>query len=66
MKYREVSKKLKQHGCELIEKKKGSHRIWYNPKTNMLASIPDHQNKDLKKGTLRECIKKLGLDPNNF
>ena len=67
MKYREVAKKLKRLGCEQIRiKKSGSHRIWFNPNTKKEIAIPDWQGKDLKKGTLRNAIKQLGIDYQEF
>ncbi len=41
MKYREVTKKLKALGCvELSNKRKDSHRNWYNPKAKMVVPVP--------------------------
>ena len=67
MKYREVTKKLKQLGCKQIRiKKSGSHRIWFNPSTGKDASIPDWGSKDLKKGTIRGILKQLEIDYQTF
>ena len=69
MRYRQVAKKLKALGChEIVNKKRrrGSHRKWFNPATNGLASIPDHGRKDLKLGTLRAVIGYLGIDWQDF
>ena len=67
MKYREIAKKLKKLGCEEIPRRGGgSHRKWYNPKTNRIVPIPDWGSKDLKIGTLRQIIKQLGLNWEDF
>ncbi|MCL4825730.1 MAG: type II toxin-antitoxin system HicA family toxin [Caldilinea sp.] len=40
MKYQELAKRLRELGCEERRQAKGSHRIWYNPATNQVASAP--------------------------
>ncbi|EAZ94218.1 type II toxin-antitoxin system HicA family toxin [Crocosphaera chwakensis] len=67
MKYREIAKKLKKLGCQEIPRRSGgSHRKWYNPKSNRIVAIPDWGNKDLKLGTLRQIIRQLDLDWEEF
>ena len=67
MRYREVERKLKALGCrEIVRKGRGSHRKWFNPLTNGLASIPDHGTRDLKTGTLRAAIRYLGINWQDF
>jgi len=67
MKYREVVKKLRALGCEEFPRKSsGSHRVWYNPASDSLASVPDWGRKDLKIGTLHAIIRQLGLDWKDF
>lgn len=69
MRYREVAKKLKALGCyEIVntKRKRGSHRKWFNPATNGLASIPDHGRRDLKIGTLHAVLRYLGIDWQDF
>jgi mRNA interferase HicA len=67
MKYRDVTRKLKKLGCqELPRRGGGSHRKWYNPKTDKLTVLPDWSGKDLKLGTIKAVIKQLGIDPNDF
>lgn len=63
MNYRRLSKILKKAGCkEILPRKGGSHRLWYNPSTGIETNIPDWGSKDLKKGTLETVIKRLGID----
>lgn len=67
MRYREVERKLKALGCrEIVRKGGGSHRKWFNPRTNGLASIPYHGTCDLKTGTVRAAIRYLGIDWQDF
>jgi predicted RNA binding protein YcfA (HicA-like mRNA interferase family) len=67
VRYQEVVKKLKKMGCQEIPRKgSGSHRKWYNPKNKNIVPIPDWGNKDLKIGTLRQIIRQLGLDWEEF
>lgn len=69
MNYREVTKKLKVLGClELVNKRKGSHRNWYNPKAQNIAPIPvpDWESRNLKSGTIRGIVKQLELDWEDF
>ena len=67
MKYKEIVKKLKKMGCQEIPRRGGgSHRKWYNPQNNAVVPIPDWGNKDLKMGTLRQIIRQLDLDWEEF
>ena len=63
MKYRDAVQRLRALGCEELERRGGgSHRKWYNPATDRIASLPDWGSKDLKLGTLRAVVRQLGLD----
>jgi mRNA interferase HicA len=67
MKYQEAARKLRALGCqEFLRHNPGSHRKWYNPATDRLASLPDWGPKDLKIGTLRAVVRQLGLDWHEF
>jgi len=69
MRYREVIKKFRNLGCiEVARKGGGSHRKWYNPKSNpiVIVSVPDWGSKDLKTGTLRGIVKDLGFEWDEF
>lgn len=50
--------------CKIVEQKgwvlrkiTGSHHIYENPEFEQILSIPVHQNRDLKIGTLRALMK---------
>ena len=67
MKHKEVARKLKQMGCQEIPRKgRGSYRKWHNPTNGSIIPIPDWGGKDLKIGTLRQIVRQLGLDWNDF
>jgi len=50
---------LKKKGF-VLERSKGSHRIYYNEKTKKRVIVPFHK-KDLPKGTLIEILKQAGI-----
>ncbi|MCC7018600.1 MAG: type II toxin-antitoxin system HicA family toxin [Ardenticatenales bacterium] len=63
MKYREAARRLEALGCrELPRRGGGSHRKWFSPATDRVASVPDWGSKDLKLGTIRAVVRQLGLD----
>lgn len=66
MRYKEIAKRLKTLGCYEMRQGKGSHRIWVNPETNQVASVPDWGAKDLAPGTVRAIIRELGIDRKDF
>jgi predicted RNA binding protein YcfA (HicA-like mRNA interferase family) len=55
-----VIKILKKNGF-ILDRTKGSHRIYYNPKTKRRAVVP-YKKKDLPKGTLMSIIRQAGLE----
>lgn len=61
MNYRELSKRLRDLGCEFLRNGAGNHRIWWNPANGRYTTIPDWGNRDLKIGTLRGVLAGLGL-----
>lgn len=66
MTYREVSKRLRELGCEELAKGKGSHRKWHNPANHKVTTVPDWGSKDLVPGTVRAVIRELGLTRKDF
>ena len=55
-----IIKILEKHGF-ILDRSKGSHRIYFNAETGKRAVVPFH-NKDLPIGTLLEIIKQAGID----
>jgi predicted RNA binding protein YcfA (HicA-like mRNA interferase family) len=67
MKYREIARKLAALGCnELMRKGGGSHRKWFNPKTDQATVIPDWGGRDLKLGTVRAAVRQMGIEWSAF
>ena len=65
--YRDITRKLIALGCkELPRRGGGSHRKWYNPRSQRATILPDWGNRDLKIGTLRAAIKQLGIEWDTF
>ena len=56
---KELEKLLIKNGF-VFQRQKGSHRIFYNAKTNKRAVVPMHA-KDLKIGTEQRILKDAGL-----
>jgi mRNA interferase HicA len=67
MTYREIGRKLKNLGCREVPRRgSGSHRKWFNPNSQRIATVPDWGSRDLKTGTVRAAIKQLGIDWTDF
>lgn len=66
MRYRELAKRLRRLGCQQLRAGKGSHRIWYNPATGKVASVPDWGSRDLATGTVRAILRELGISRRDF
>jgi len=64
-KYREIIKKLKKFGFNFDRQAAGSHEIWYNIKTNLYTTVPNHRG-EMPEGTLRVILKQAGIKPEDF
>ncbi|MDP1714709.1 MAG: type II toxin-antitoxin system HicA family toxin [Anaerolineales bacterium] len=56
-----VIKILERKGF-VLDRSKGSHRIYIHPVTGKKAVVPFHR-KDLPLGTLRDIFKQAGIEP---
>lgn len=56
---REIIKLLEKNGFEFVSSN-GSHRKFYNPKTNKTTIVPFH-NQTLKIGTEKNILKLAGI-----
>ena len=65
LKYREVIQRLRANGFVFDRPAKGSHEIWYNPKTRQRTTVPHHAG-TLPLGTLRAIIRQTGLTVEEF
>jgi len=55
----QVIKILEKKGF-LLDRSKGSHRIYFHPETRRRVVVPFHR-KDLPQGTLREILRQAGI-----
>lgn len=56
---KQMEKLLIENGFE-FQRQRGSHRMFFNPKTKKFANVPMHC-KDLKPGTEHQILKDAGL-----
>ena len=56
LRYREVIERLRRHGFVFDRPAKGSHEIWYNPKTKRRTTVPHHPG-SIPVGTLRAIVR---------
>jgi predicted RNA binding protein YcfA (HicA-like mRNA interferase family) len=57
----QLTKILEQRGY-ILDRSKGSHRIYIHQGTNKRVVVPFHR-KDMPKGTLLEILKQAGISP---
>ncbi|MEW6680227.1 MAG: type II toxin-antitoxin system HicA family toxin [bacterium] len=62
----DVIRKIRKAGFIFDRHAKGSHEIWYNPRTRRRTTIPNHPGKDIPKGTLSAIIEQAGLTVDEF
>jgi predicted RNA binding protein YcfA (HicA-like mRNA interferase family) len=55
----QVIKLLEEKGF-ILDRTKGSHRIYYHPESKRRVTVPFHR-KDLPRGTLLEILRQAGL-----
>ncbi|MFN0193127.1 MAG: type II toxin-antitoxin system HicA family toxin [Aestuariivirga sp.] len=60
--YPELIRLLKTAGCHFVRQGKGSHEIWFSPKTNRTFSVPRNTRKP---HTANGVLKDAGL-PKGF
>ena len=56
---REIAAILERKGY-VLDRTKGSHRVFYHPETRQRVVVPFHK-KDLPKGTLHAILKQAGI-----
>lgn len=61
----EVIHKLRRAGFIFDRQAKGSHEIWWNPKTRTRTTVPHHPG-DLPEGTLRAILRQAELSIEEF
>ena len=65
LRVRDVIGKLRKAGFEFDRQAKGSHEIWFHPKTRRRVVVPNHPG-DIPRGTLRKMIQQAGLTVDEF
>jgi len=60
MKFSELKKLLKKHGCKFDHEGK-SHEFWYSPITNKTFPLGRHNSQEVKTGTLNSILKDAGI-----
>ena len=63
--YRQIVQKLKLFGFQFDRQAAGSHEIWFDPRMNRYATLPNHPG-DMPEETLRAILKQAGIDPEEF
>jgi len=61
--WREVEAGLIRAGFK-FDRQKGSHIVYYHPKTNRTVVLPRHQ--EIKRGTFREIIREMNISEDEF
>ena len=57
--YRELVAILRQNGCYLVRKGKGSHEIWYSPVNGQHVTVPRTTK---SRHTANDVLKQVGLE----
>ena len=61
--WQQVTAALKRAGF-VFDRQRGSHMVYYHPKTNCTVVIPRHR--EIKVGTLREILREASLTREEF
>jgi predicted RNA binding protein YcfA (HicA-like mRNA interferase family) len=61
MNYSQLTRKLRDLGCEFYRQVAGSHEVWWRSATGERTVISNHGKKEIPRGTLRAIAKDLGL-----
>ncbi|MBI4688671.1 MAG: type II toxin-antitoxin system HicA family toxin [Nitrospirae bacterium] len=64
-KYKDIIRKIRGAGFVFDRNAKGSHEIWWNPKTRARTTVPNHPG-DIPEGTVRAIIKQAGITSDEF
>ena len=61
MKYNELMRILKKHGCFDTGEQQGGHPLWYSPITDREFQVSNHGKEEVAKGTLKKIMKMAGI-----
>lgn len=65
LRYRDIVIKLRKAGFVFDRQAKGSHEIWWNPKTRARTTLVNHPGA-VPEGTVRAIIRQAGLSVEEF
>lgn len=60
MKYSELERMLREHGCYEVSRK-GGHPLWYSPITGKTFPTGHHGSQEVKNGTLQSIKRMAGI-----
>ena len=63
--YADVVRKLRKADFVFDRQAKGSHEIWWNPRTRARTTIPHHPG-DIPEATLRAILQQAGITVEEF
>jgi predicted RNA binding protein YcfA (HicA-like mRNA interferase family) len=66
LQYLELISKLKKLGFRFYRQGKGSHELWVRDRDGKAVPIPRHENKPIRKGTIRAIIREIGVNLEEF
>jgi predicted RNA binding protein YcfA (HicA-like mRNA interferase family) len=55
LKAKDVEGILRRYGFDLVAQR-GSHRKWRNPETRLVVTVPEHGQRELPLGTIRQIM----------
>ena len=61
MKYNELIKILKSHGCYDTGKQQKGHPVWFSPITGTQFRLSNHGKQEVATGTLKSILKMAGI-----
>jgi len=61
----EVIRRLRRAGFVFDRQAKGSHEIWWNPKTRARTTVPRHPG-DLPEGTVKAILRQARISDEEF
>ncbi|MGC8495405.1 MAG: type II toxin-antitoxin system HicA family toxin [Syntrophobacteraceae bacterium] len=63
--YKDIARRLRAFGFAFDRQAAGSHEIWYNEKTNLYTTLPNHPG-EMPEGTLRAILREARIEVNDF
>jgi predicted RNA binding protein YcfA (HicA-like mRNA interferase family) len=66
MRYRELTKRLRELGCEYLRDAPGLHELGRNPQTGDTTIIARHEGREIPTGTFHSILRDLGISYQDF